>query len=172
MSVREKRLQNDFQALSKMVSDSGSTLAIISKSGNPPYQYVIEYRCRGIERLQGNEPVFRDNHRVEITLGSNYPKGKPDAKFLTPIFHPNVYQNLNICLGSEWTMAETLTELVLRIGKIIQYASDITNLNSPANSTAKTWASNNMRRFPIDTQTFKSRIVWEELPVNISFQDF
>ncbi|MFB2876468.1 ubiquitin-conjugating enzyme E2 [Floridanema aerugineum] len=172
MSVREKRLQNDFQALSEMVSNSGGTLAIVSKNGNPPYQYVIEYRCRGIERLQGNEPVFRDTHRVEISLGSNYPKEQPDAKFLTSIFHPNVYQNLNICLGSQWTMAETLPELIIRIGKIIQYATDITNLNSPANAVAKTWAASNMRRFPVDTQTFKSQIVWEELPVKVSFKDF
>jgi len=43
MSVREKRLQNDFQNLSKLVDNSGETLAIISTSGNPPYEYVIEY---------------------------------------------------------------------------------------------------------------------------------
>ena len=45
MSVREKRLQNDFQNLSELVDNSGGTLAIISTSGNPPYEYVIEYRC-------------------------------------------------------------------------------------------------------------------------------
>jgi hypothetical protein len=64
-------------------------------------------------------------------------------------------------------MAETLPELVLRIGKIIQYADDITNLNSHANSTAKNWALNNQRFFPLDTQTFKSpiamQISWEEV---------
>lgn len=171
-TVREKRLQNDFKGLSELVDNSGGTLAIISRSGNPPYQYVIEYRCRGIETLQGNDPVFRTTHQVEISLGNNYPKQQPDAKFLTPIFHPNVWKDLNICLGSSWTMAETLPELVIRIGKIIQYANDITNLNSPANPAAETWAEQNMRRFPVDTQTFKSQIEWEEKPVNISFQDF
>jgi len=176
MSVRNKRLQNDFQALSELVNDSGGTLAIISTNGNPPYEYVIEYRCRGIERLrryEPDEPVFRNTHRVEITLGSNYPREQPAAKFLTPIFHPNVYSSLIICLGSDWTISETLKELVIRIGKIIQYAYDITNLNSPANGEAKSWAERNMWRFPIDTQTFKSQIFsWDEQPVNISFQDF
>ena len=173
-TVREKRLQNDFKALSELVDNSGGRLAIISTNGNPSYQYVIEYRCRGIEQLQGNEPVFRTSHQVEISLGNNYPKQKPDAKFLTPIFHPNVWPNLNICLDgkSSWTMAETLPELVLRIGKIIQYDKDITYLNSPANGSAKSWAAENMHRFPIDTETFKSQIEWEEKPVNISFHDF
>ena len=179
MNIRQKRLQNEFQALSELVSNSGGTLVIISTQGNPPYEYVIEYRCKGIERLQGNDPVFRTNHRVKIVLGSNYPNGVPDAKFLTPIFHPNVWVNLNICLGSYWTMAETLPELVLRIGKIIQYSKDILNLNSPANSSAKSWAEINMNRFPVDTQTFKSQIVWDDISstgssgtVNISFSDF
>jgi len=69
-------------------------------------------------------------------------------------------------------------ELVLRIGKIIQYSKDILNLGSPANSSAKSWAQRNMNRFPVDTQTFKSQIVWDDISitgpsgtVNISFSD-
>lgn len=167
-SVRKKRLGNDFQALSELVANSGGTLEIISTNGNPPYKYVIEYRCRGIERLQGNEPVFRTNHQVEISLGSNYPnKDKPDTKFLTPIFHPNIWQHKGVCLGSFWTMAETLSELVLRIGKIIQYSQDVLNLNSPANSLASGWAETNIHRFPVDNQTFKSKIIWDELECSL-----
>ncbi|MEH2161558.1 MAG: ubiquitin-conjugating enzyme E2 [Nostoc sp.] len=169
MGIREKRLENDFKELSQLVSNSGDTLAIASSQGQPPNQYVIEYRCRGIEKLQEQEPVFRTHHRVEINLSSTYPKEKPTAKFLTPILHPNVYTNLNVCLGNYWTMAETLSELVIRIGKIIQYSDDVLNLNSPANSDAKIWAANNRRRFPVDTQNFKSAkkpsatIVWNDL---------
>ena len=169
MGIRERRLENEFKELTAFVNSSGGKLAIISTQGQPPHQYVIEYRCRGIEKLQGIEPIFRTTHRVEINIGSNYPKQKPDAKFLTPIFHPNVYTNLRVCLGNYWTMAETLSELVLRIGKIIQYSDDVLNLDSPANSEAKNWAKNNLRRFPVDTQTFKSSqklsttIVWNDL---------
>jgi len=166
MSVREKRLRNDFQSLLELVKQSGEKLTIISQQGNPPYQYVIEYRCRGIEKLEGNQPVFRNHHQVEINLGSNYPKEQPSAKFITPIFHPNVYSTRTVCLGGKWTMAETLPELVLRIGKLIQYTNDITNLNSPANPTAKNWALNHKHLFPIDTQTFKSL-----LAVQISWDD-
>lgn len=170
-SVREKRLKNEFQSVSELVANSGGGLAIVSTLGNPPYQYTIEYRCRGIEGLNGNEPVFRTTHQVEISLGNNYPKSKPDAKFLTPIFHPNVWSNLDVCLGSYWTMAETIPELIIRIGKIIQYSKDVLNLDSPASASAKNWAENNMSRFPIDTKTFKSQVDWEELPANVSFQD-
>jgi ubiquitin-protein ligase len=167
MSVREKRLTNDFQALSELANHSSNKLTIISTKGQPPYQYVIEYNCVGVEKLESNLPIFRDRHRVEITLGNNYPSQKPDAKFLTQIFHPNVYKNLSICLGGNWTITETLSELILRIGKIIQYAEDITNLKSPANTAAKHWAVNNLSQFPLDTQTFISetniKIAWREI---------
>lgn len=163
MSVRDKRLKNDFQALSDLVNNSAGSLAIISTIGNPPYEYVIEYRCLGIEKLQGDEPVFRNSHQVNISLGNNYPKQQPSAKFLTPIFHPNVYLDLKVCLGFKWTMAETLTELVRRIGKIIQYSPDVLNLNSPANGKAKRWAASNMHRFPVDTQTFKFELIWRDM---------
>lgn len=164
MSVREKRLTNDFKELSDFVANSGGSLRIVSTAGNPPYEYVIEYRCKGIEKLQGDNPVYRNTHQVKIKLGSNYPKQKPDATFLTPIFHPNVWPSRDVCLGDYWTPSETLTQLVLRIGKIIQYSKDVLNLGSSANSSAKSWASNKMSLFPIDHQAFKIAIKgWTDL---------
>ncbi len=168
MGIREKRLENDFKELSQLVRNSGGTLAIASTQGKPVEVYKIEYRCKGIESLRNNQPVFRKTHSVEIILGNNYPREKPSAKFITEIFHPNVFENKNVCLGSYWTMAENLSELVIRIGKIIQYSKDVLNLKSPANHEAKDWAENNMQRFPVDTETFKvskkptSTIVWND----------
>lgn len=168
MGIREKRLENDFKELSQLVRNSGGTLAIASTQGKPVEVYKIEYRCKGIESLRNNQPVFRKTHSVEIILGNNYPREKPSAKFITEIFHPNVFENKNVCLGSYWTMAENLSELVIRIGKIIQYSKDVLNLKSPANPEAKNWAENNMQRFPVDTETFKvskkptSTIVWND----------
>ncbi len=168
MNVREERLNNDFKSLAELVSMSGRTLSIASKEGDPPYSYTINYHCKGIERLQNDIPVFRYEHQVEICLTNEYPRSKPEAKFLTPIFHPNVWENQIICLGSYWTLAETLTELVLRIGRIIQYSTDVLNLSSSANSLAKTWAEDNLRKFPIDTENFKAS---SDSPGEISWND-
>lgn len=163
MSVREKRLRNEFEALTELINNSAGALKLISKKGNPPYEYIIQYKCRGVKDLQGNQPNFSQEHRVRITLGQNYPTEAPEAKFLTPIFHPNVYSNSRVCLGNYQALQETLVELVLRIGKMIQYSPDVTNLNSPAHSGAKNWASQNQRRFPLDNQTFKPQIRWKNL---------
>ena len=33
-----------------------------------------------------------------LTFTENYPNEPPIIKFITPIFHPNIYENGNICL--------------------------------------------------------------------------
>ncbi|MDJ0717684.1 MAG: ubiquitin-conjugating enzyme E2 [Prochloraceae cyanobacterium] len=166
MSVRSKRLQNDFQALSELVYNSGGTLKIISLEGNPPYKYLIQYRCKGIQEFKNRIPILRNLHQVEFLLGNNYPRKEPDVRFVTPIFHPNIYPSNRVCLGNYWSIMETLPELVLRVGKFIQYSKDVLNLNSPANSEAKKWAARNMKDFPLDNQTFTSElireIVWDD----------
>ena len=164
MNIRDKRLENDFKGVSKLVANSGGTLKIISTTGKPPQIYVIEYHCRGIERLQSKSPVFRNNHQIKISVEqSNYPRSKPQVWFLTPIFHPNVWsknQNQLVCLGDDyWTMSETLSELILRIGRIIQYSDDVLNTRRPANQEAAQWALRNPGRFPTDNKTFKSSTV-------------
>jgi ubiquitin-protein ligase len=168
MSVWRKRLENDFQDLSRLVKSSHGVLQIITQSKNPPSDYVIEYQCRGIEKLKEDKPIFRFIHRVKIILGQNYPRNQPYVKFLTPIFHPNVYENNVVCLGDYWTMAETLPELVIRIGRLIQYDPCVLNLNSPALSKAAKWAKENQGRFPLDHHTFK---VTSENSLSINWHD-
>lgn len=174
ISIRDKRLENDSRGVLNLVANSGGTLKIFSTSGNPPHAYVIEYQCRGIERLRDGNPLFRNTHQVEISVeDSDYPRSKPNVWFLTPIFHPNVWsksQNQLVCLGDDyWTMSETLSELILRVGRIIQYSADVLNTRRPANPEAAQWALKNPSIFPTDDKTFKSAmnssggITWNNL---------
>jgi ubiquitin-protein ligase len=154
-TVRHRRLTADFQMVQTLASNSGGTLAIERVAGDPPERYIVVYRCKGIERLEGTRPVYRDVHRVQIDLSASYPAQKPAAAMLTPLFHPHVFANNVICLGAKWTVAEYLDSLILRIGSIIQYDPQYFDFNSPANKTAATWAQQNMRLFPIGRCTFK-----------------
>ena len=156
-TVRQRRLTSDFEMVRALASNSAGTIAIDRVSGNPPERYVITYRCRGVERLDGSSrPVYRDVHTVQIDLSAAYPGQKPMASMLTPIFHPHIWTNNVICLGKRWTPAEYLDSLVLRIGAIIQFDPQYFDFGSPANSVAATWARQNMRLFPVGKCNFKA----------------
>jgi hypothetical protein len=72
------------------------------------------------------------------------------------------------CLGPWSEMAETLPELVLRIGKVIQYVDDIIYKAGYDNHQAWEWYQNNRDQLPVDNKTFKSLpknsgIIWNDI---------
>ena len=154
----DRRLLSDYERVLALVAASKTTLNIDSMSGNPPNGYVIRYRCRGVERVTGKRPIYREEHRVRIDLPVAYPGKQPLVQLLTPIFHPNVWPNNIVCLGGHWRVAEYLDNLILRIGAIIQYDKDYLNLQSVANVDARAWAERNMQLFPVGRCTFKNVI--------------
>jgi hypothetical protein len=171
---QDLRRSSDYEKVKKLVENSENLLEIESIEGEPPRQFVIAYHCKGIEKIdKSGTAIIRDRHRVEITLPANYPVDRPYALFLTPIFHPNVFENNVICLGETWNVNESLDNLILRIGKIIQYDVDYMNLQSPANWDAMSWAESHRDLFPIGTDTFlqskpesgkeEDQVVWTDL---------
>lgn len=115
--------------------------------GNPPERYVISFHVRGIERLQGGLPVYRNCHEVEIRLPGTYPRTPPICRMLTPIFHPNIEPAI-ICIGDHWTASERLCDLVVRIGEMIAYQAH--NIKSPLDGEAAMWTDLHADMLPID----------------------
>jgi hypothetical protein len=166
-SPRETRLQTDHAKISKLVGESGGTLNLVSTTGSPPISYVIDYRCPSLVRDTAGQVRVQHQHRVEITLGSNYPFDKPTARMLTPVFNPHVFDTLAFCLGRLWSATETLDALVLRIGAVLQLDPKVLDFNSLANHQAGAWVRNNQRQLPLPgAVTFRapqpnlSRIKW------------
>jgi len=154
-SVRQRRLSEDYRMVMELVAASGGALAISETRGTAPETYVLKYRCKGIERIDRDAPVYRDEHRVRIELPAAYPAQQPVAIMLTPIFHPHVFPMNNICLGKRWTPAEYLDSLILRIGAIIQYDPQYFDFSSPANREAASWAQGHMQMFPVGRCNFR-----------------
>ena len=154
-NARDLRLQSDYQHLRKLADQSGGTLEIEAVGGRPVDRYLLIYRCRGIERLDNGRPVYRDTHRVAIRLPSKYPApiAPPVVQLLTPLYHPHVYSNLVVCMGS-WQTSEFLDDFALRLGALLQYEREYLAIKDPANEEAVEWAKRNRILFPTDTCTF------------------
>jgi ubiquitin-conjugating enzyme E2 A len=71
--------------------------------------------------------------RMEFT--EKFPHEAPKVIFLTPMFHPNIYANGNICLDilqNNWSSAYDASNILISIQSLLADP----NPNSPANSEA------------------------------------
>ena len=171
-SIRLRRLRSDEEKLQALAAASGGAISIDSTRGNPPDEYLVTYRCRGVASVRHGSPVYRDQHTVAITLPPAYPSpaGRPGVQVKTPIWHPHVFAvGQTVCLGA-WQISEHLDQLVLRIGSILQFEPAYFDFNSPANPEARDWVERNIRLFPTDRVSFKapgasgpSQWQWREL---------
>lgn len=147
--MRLRRLLADWEGMKRLAAES--PLLTISWTKAPSELYVVTYRCKGLVKSpESGQLVITAFHQCEIYLHANYPRQQPHLTWLTEIFHPNILshsRNGGVCIGN-WTPAESLPSLCLRIGKMIQYRSY--NPNDPLDLEAAEWARQNRDRLPID----------------------
>lgn len=112
----------------------------------PPERYIVTYRVPGVRwDNANNRPLIVNEHVAEIYLHSDYPREKPKCVLKTPIWHPNF--GSYICIGDHWAAGETLVDVIVQIGDMIQYKSY--NPKSPLNAAAARWAVQNRHMFPV-----------------------
>jgi ubiquitin-protein ligase len=147
-TVRQRRLQSDYDRLSALISAKKTGISIESARGNPPETYILVFRGRCIAELRGTAPVYCDRQRMKIEFPADYPAVPPLVTVLGAIFHPHVWPHNNVvCLGP-WNITESLDSLALRLEAIVRYAPEQLNWKSVANQEAAIWASRNRHLFP------------------------
>jgi|Deesub1362A_J573_1020465.scaffolds.fasta_scaffold45545_1 ubiquitin-protein ligase len=147
-SPRELRLEEDYRNMQELVKKS--KFISFEAFGSPPDRYIVTYTCKGIKLDEVTKEVVPANfHQVEIYLPTGYPRVKPNLEWLTPIYHPNIGSNGQVCLGG-WAPAETLDRLCVRLGEIIQYKNY--DEYDPLNASAASWALQNKHKLPVDTR--------------------
>jgi ubiquitin-protein ligase len=148
-SPRLRRLHADFAAMQELAG--GSDFIRFVRSGNPPDRYVVTYTCRGLVWAPGEaQPAVREHHEAEFYLHRDYPRRPPQIIWRTPIFHPNILSveaGGGVCIGG-WTPSESLADLVLRVGEMVQFRSY--NPDDVLNPAAAQWAEAHADRLPVD----------------------
>jgi ubiquitin-conjugating enzyme E2 A len=84
--------------------------------------------------------------RLELIFTEDYPNKPPTVKFLTKLFHPNVYANGGICLDllqNQWSPIYDIAAILTSIQSLLTDP----NPNSPANVEAAKLYSENRREY-------------------------
>ncbi|HAA09446.1 MAG: ubiquitin-conjugating enzyme E2 [Syntrophomonadaceae bacterium] len=147
MSARLRRLTADFERIQNEAA--GHKYIKIEPIGPyPPERYLVTYLVKGLKwDKKLNRPVAIKKHQVEIYLSESYPREKPLCEIKTEIFHPNFRSKGTVCIGDHWAAGETLWDVIVQIGEMIQYQSY--NPKSPLDAQAAKWARANEHLFPI-----------------------
>ena len=73
---------------------------------------------------------------IQLTFNSEYPIKPPSVKFLTPMFHPNIYRDGKICVdilqSHEWVPTQNVRTILISIMSLLMDP----NPSSPANRVA------------------------------------
>lgn len=145
MTARMRRIASDYEQIKK--DFAGHKNIIVTPIGEePPEKYHVTYFVNGIYLLPDGRIETQGRHEVEITLHADYPRYKPICKILTPIWHPN-FRDGQICIGDIWGAGESLSDIIINIGDMIQYKS--WNSYSPLSADAAKWAMDNKHLFPV-----------------------
>jgi ubiquitin-protein ligase len=122
---------------------------MVGTAGMPPELYRFQYSLRGLYVAPDGSILERNEHLLEVNLTLGYPRRAPQCRMLTPVFHPN-FDDSSVCIGDFWAAAESLDDLIIRIGRMIAYQEY--NTKSPLNGLAAKWAAQNPHLLPVDPQ--------------------
>ena len=81
-----------------------------------------------------------------IEFSDDYPNKAPKVKFVTKMFHPNIYNDGSICLdilSHMWSPVYDVSSILTSIQSLLTDP----NINSPANNTAAVMYSNNYQEY-------------------------
>ena len=144
MNPRLRRLENDYRDLRGRF-DGDPNITITPVGPYPPEKYQVIYRVVSLRLDATNELVRTGQTVVTVTLPMGYPREKPHAETLDPVFHPNF--GAYVCIADFWAPGQSLGDIVASIGDMLQYRKY--NIRSPLNAVAAEWANSHASTLPI-----------------------
>lgn len=112
-----------------------------------PCQFSISvYNYPSLTLLTADTPFEDGTFKLLLTFDESYPNKPPTVKFLSRMFHPNVYNNGELCLDilqNRWSPTYDVAAILTSIQSLLHDP----NPNSPANAEAAQLYRDNMKEY-------------------------
>ncbi len=142
---------------------SHPVISVTPIKGDPPDQYEITYTLIGMCKTDDGRIVESTDHKVELAIPFGFPHFPPSCKPKSDLFHPD-FDPAAICLGDYWEKQQSLSALIVHIGRMIN--GEIYSTTNAFNEDATEWYLANAEKFPL------ADITWEiEKHPKTSFSD-
>lgn len=93
-----------------------------------------------------NTPFEDGTFSLVLTFDNTYPQNPPKLKFLSEMFHPNIYTNGELCLDmlkNRWSPSYDILGILISVQSLLNDP----NIKSPANVTAAELYENNIEEY-------------------------
>jgi ubiquitin-protein ligase len=147
MTILAEQLEAIFQEINVRFSQH-QQIRVTPIAGTPPEQYRITFHLQGLCKEDNGEVRECTDHVVILTLPFGFPHFPPNCKPETPVFHPD-FDQAAICIGDFWENNQSLSELIIHIGRML--CGEIYSTNNAFNENAAVWYQENKNRLPLDT---------------------
>jgi len=155
---RTSRLERDFKEMQELQEQS--TILEFEAIGSPPERYIVTFH--GASLVPNGKIRLGNVQKAEVRLMAEYPRIRPDIKWLTPIAHPNIFGG-TVCLGKfsmEWVLSVKLVEVVEIMWDMARMA--VLNPHSAGPSGGEqgtTWAELDQKfGFPVDKRSLRDKV--------------
>lgn len=151
------RLDRELADLVKLRDES--TILEFKTEGDPPDRYLFRFNGKSLVPANtGSGVKIGDHQEVEISLGSDYPRRRPNVRWLTPIVHPNI-SGSQVCMGnfaSNWTPSIRLADVIEILWDMSRMA--IFNVHSAYGGPNTTWQQLDEKYgFPVDKRPLRDK---------------
>jgi len=134
---RQLRLTQEWQRLEDVNRDSDYVRVqpMDVLPGRAPEKYKVLFRCRSIVGVDSSRnPVYGNEHEVQIYCQDVFPADAPWLKWMTPIWHPNIEHSgeRRVCINkAEWLGGMSLEDLCQQMFEMVQYKNYHAELSPP-----------------------------------------
>lgn len=159
-TARRKLLANELDLMKNLAAESSHFE--FTAIGDPPTHYKVTFRCRGVVRLDGDEPILSDEHQAEIIVHEDYPFSEDsiEIQWKTPILHPNIDLEHGPCIrGTPLGAGVHFAQICEFLAAMVQYQR-YNPRHVWASDTARAaadWALRHADQLPLDRTSLRDR---------------